>query len=112
MPLLPTTPFLILAAACFMRSAPHWNAWLYQCPGLGDGLRDWHVHRTVSRRSKVKALVLLAAASGLTLWAVEMSLWVKAIWGAVIVCVTVVILLLPSRRRTVPTPLTNEPLSS
>jgi uncharacterized membrane protein YbaN (DUF454 family) len=56
-PLLPTTPFLLLASACFMRSSPKWNERLLQSPLFGQLLRDWHAHRYVRTTNKRIAMV-------------------------------------------------------
>ena len=41
-PLLPTTPFILLAAWCFLRSSPRFHAWLTTHPRFGPIIRDWH----------------------------------------------------------------------
>ncbi len=60
LPLLPTTPFLLVAAWAFGRSSPRWHAWLLQHPTLGPGLRRWQERGAISRRAKVAALVAIA----------------------------------------------------
>ena len=58
-PLLPTTPFLILAAWCFLRSSAKAHAWLYRQPYLGTALRDWDQHKAISLRTKFLASILM-----------------------------------------------------
>jgi uncharacterized membrane protein YbaN (DUF454 family) len=41
LPLLPTTPFVLLAAFCFARGSPRWEAWLLAHPRFGPLVRDW-----------------------------------------------------------------------
>lgn len=59
LPLLPTTPFALIAAACFARSSPRWHRWLLATPVLGPALADWQAGRGVPRRAKLAALALL-----------------------------------------------------
>lgn len=68
LPVLPTTPFLILASACFVRSSPRLNSWLLGSPLFGPMLRDWQHHRRVRRRVKHIAAVMLIVAVGLSAW--------------------------------------------
>lgn len=60
LPLLPTTPFLLLAAMCASRSSPALHAWLYSHPRFGPLLRDWRDHRAIRPRAKITALVVIA----------------------------------------------------
>ncbi|MEM6462219.1 MAG: YbaN family protein [Pseudomonadota bacterium] len=61
LPLLPTTPFLILAAFCFARGSPALHKWLVNHPRLGPPIRDWELHRAISRRGKILAMVAIVA---------------------------------------------------
>jgi uncharacterized membrane protein YbaN (DUF454 family) len=54
-PLLPTTIFLIGAAACFARSSPRLEAWLLDHPQFGKTLRDWRSAGAISRPAKIMA---------------------------------------------------------
>lgn len=56
LPLLPTTPFLLLAAACFARGSPRMNRWLHTHPWFGDYLTRFEQERAVPLKVKVLAL--------------------------------------------------------
>jgi uncharacterized membrane protein YbaN (DUF454 family) len=59
-PVLPTTPFLLLAAACFARSSRRIFNWLLSQPQFGPLIREWREHRSMPYRAKRTALVLIA----------------------------------------------------
>lgn len=56
LPVLPTTPFLILAAACFARSSSRLENWLLQHRHFGPLLRDWRARGAIPRKAKWMAL--------------------------------------------------------
>ncbi|MBW7949136.1 MAG: DUF454 family protein [Pseudorhodoplanes sp.] len=61
LPLVPTTPFLLLAAFAFARSSPRLHAWLVSHPRLGPPINDWQRHRAIRRRAKVVAVAAMVA---------------------------------------------------
>ncbi|MEX0623296.1 MAG: YbaN family protein [Saccharospirillum sp.] len=60
MPVLPTTPFLLLAAACFARSSPRFHRWLLSTKLFGPLIENWQRERYIEKRSKRVALVVVA----------------------------------------------------
>jgi uncharacterized protein len=71
LPLLPTTPFLLLAAACFLRSSPRLHAKLMAHPRLGPFLEQWRRERSIPRAAKRRAYVLVLACFALSIALVD-----------------------------------------
>lgn len=57
LPLLPTVPFMILAAFCFARSSPRMEKWMLEHRIYGPHIRNWRYHGAVSRRGKKAAIL-------------------------------------------------------
>lgn len=67
LPLLPTTPFLLVAAWAASKSSPRLESWLWHHPTTGPLLQAWHEQRAIPRRAKYLAITLLSL-SWLVLW--------------------------------------------
>lgn len=57
LPLLPTVPFVLLAAFCFARSNPAWEDRLLAHPTFGPHIRAWRADGSISRRGKTAAVI-------------------------------------------------------
>ena len=64
LPLLPTTPFLLVAAACFARSSPRFYRALLGNRVFGPLIRDWREHRAVPLRAKLMAISAIVLVLG------------------------------------------------
>ena len=71
LPVLPTTPFLLLAAACFVRSSPAFHRRLLENRVFGPYLAQWQRDHTVPREAKRKAYGLVIATFALSIALVE-----------------------------------------
>lgn len=68
LPLLPTTPFLLVAAWAYAKSSPALRQRLYEHPRFGAAIRAWQQDGAISRRAKVAAILAMAASWGITAW--------------------------------------------
>ena len=59
LPGLPTTPFVLLAAACFARASPRLHGWLTTHRYLGPMVRDWEANRSLPLRVKWIAITMM-----------------------------------------------------
>ena len=65
-PLLPTTPFLLIAAFCFARSSEKRHGWLVNHKKLGPPIRNWQMYGAISRPAKRMAVVALLVIFGVS----------------------------------------------
>jgi uncharacterized protein len=68
LPGLPTTPFVLLAAACYAKASPRLHGWLLNHRFMGPMIRDWETHRSLTRRTKTMAQVSMVLMVGLSAW--------------------------------------------
>jgi uncharacterized membrane protein YbaN (DUF454 family) len=97
-PLLPTTPFLLLAAACFVRSSDTLYGRLISNRLVGGFIRDYREQRGVSARAKITALALLWGVIGYTALTAVDAAWLRVLLAVVAVAVTIHLLRLKTIR--------------
>ena len=76
LPLLPTTPFLLLALACFSRSSEKMHEWILTHKLFGPHIRLWHEERSMPLKSKVYAISTICAFGGLSIFSAN-NIWMK-----------------------------------
>lgn len=86
LPLLPTTPFLLVAAWAAPKGSPRLAVWLHSHPRFGPPLRAWQQQRAVSQRAKTVAGIMMAA-SWLTLWLIGSATLVLVLTGTLFLTV-------------------------
>ena len=95
LPLLPTVPLLLLAAACFARSSERFHGWLLQHPRLGPMIRGYLDGQGIPLRSKIYAIALLWLTISISALFLTSLLWVQITLFAIGCGVTVYLLRLP-----------------
>ena len=88
-PLLPTTPFLLLAAACFLRSSERLYTWLTHHWLLGDYIRCYIRYRAISVKARVLGISLLWLFIGYSAVFVAQALWLRALLLLIALGVTI-----------------------
>ena len=96
-PLLPTTPFLLLASACYLRGSERMHRWLLSHGRLGAYIRAYEEGRGIPLRAKVVALAMMWASIGYAVYRFG-SPWLQAALLLVAAGVTVYLLRLPTLR--------------
>jgi len=92
-PVLPTTPFLLLAAGCYLRSSRRLYVWLTGHRVFGGLIRNYIEHRAIALKAKVFAIVMLWAAIIISIIMVDM-LWLRLLLAAIAAGVTIHLLLI------------------
>lgn len=90
LPLLPTVPFLLLAAFCFARSSERFHIWLVEHPTLGPPITDWQSTGAIRRNAKWMATASIAAAFGMSVF-LGLKFWVLGVQAIVLACVLIFI---------------------
>ncbi|WP_426496274.1 DUF454 family protein [Klebsiella grimontii] len=85
LPLLPTTPFILLAAWCFARSSPRFHHWLLYRSWFGGYLRHWQQYRAMPPGAKPRAVMMILLTFAISLWLVNLT-WVRILLLIVLAC--------------------------
>ena len=81
LPLLPTTPFVLLAAACFARSSEKWHRWMLANDTFGPMIRNWEKNRCISCRVKLIAIASMVFVGGYSVFYAVESTQVRLVGG-------------------------------
>lgn len=93
LPLLPTTPFLLLSAACFIRSSERLYNWLINHKLFGKYIKNYIKYRAVSIKLKVCTIALLWATVSISILSIDI-IWIRILLVIIAVGVTTHLLML------------------
>jgi len=96
LPLLPTTPFLLVAAYCYSRGSTRAHRWLLEHPRLGPIITDWERWGVIRPRAKLLCAIAIPAFVAYPLGFMEFSVWLKALVVATVGGALVFVLSRPS----------------
>lgn len=97
-PVLPTTPFLLLAAACYARSSKRFYHWLMTNRWFGAYIRNYREGRGLPLKQKILTLLLLWLTIGYAAWRVVPLWWLKLILVGIAAGVTIHLAKIPTCR--------------
>lgn len=91
LPVLPTTPFVLLSAWCFAKSSPRLHEWLVNSTMFGNLIKNWEQYQCISLKTKLWALFLMIAVGGASIlffvpagWPTWLTLSLLLIGGATV----------------------------
>ena len=96
LPLLPTVPFLLLAAACFARSSERFHTWLVQHNQLGPLIRDYLNGGGIPLRAKRIAIGMVWISFPASAFLFVQVVWLKVLLMAVAAGITLYLISLPT----------------
>lgn len=100
LPLLPTTPFILLSAAAFAKSSEKMHNWLYNHRIFGEILRDFHLHKTIPLYAKIISISMMWTSILLTIFTVASDkLWLQIVLMAIAVGVSFHILRYKTKKK-------------
>ena len=99
LPLLPTTPFVLLAAACFARGSERFHQWLLANRTFGPIVYEWERHRSLPYRTKITAIALMSATMAVSIVFFVKPAWLKIALALFGVGLAIWMYRLPSRDR-------------
>lgn len=99
LPIVPTMPFLLVAAACFARASPAFYRRLVATRAFGPAILDWRRHRSIPWRTKLIAIGLFVVSLGTSIVLFVRPLWLQALVAAIGIAFAVWLYRIPSRDR-------------
>lgn len=89
LPLLPTTPFLLLSSACFMRSSEKLHRWLTGHKLLGRYIKGYMQFRAISKKAKIISITMLWVFIGISALFFVKVLWIRLLLPFIAIAVSI-----------------------
>jgi uncharacterized membrane protein YbaN (DUF454 family) len=99
LPVLPTTPLILLAAACFARSYRPFHEWLLAHRLFGPIIDEWQTYRSIPYRTKAVAIVTMGLTLGASIAFFVRPAWLKVLLAVLGVALAAWLYRIPSRDR-------------
>jgi uncharacterized protein len=96
LPLMPTTIFLILAAACYAKSSQKMYHWLHHNKLFGKYLKDYREKKGTPASVKISTTIFLWLTIGLTIFLTDPNIWIKLVLLLIAISVTIHLIKLKS----------------
>lgn len=88
LPVLPTTPFLLLASWLFLKANSGWRDWLLNHRTFGPYIQNYLIHKAIPLRAKIASITTLWATILLSVYIVN-PIWLKILLIFIAICVTI-----------------------
>lgn len=99
LPIMPTVPFLLVAAWAFAKSSPRFEAWILSHPTFGPPVKHWREEGAVPTRVKWIACSMMACGYGVALFLVSPPLWFALGLAAILLAVAVFLITRPTPKQ-------------
>ena len=94
LPIMPTVPFVLLAAACFAKSSPKMHRWMRQHRKYGPNIRNWERERCLSRKMKIWSILMMTVGGGISTWLFVPRGWMSRVVFGVFLLGDIVVMML------------------
>jgi len=98
LPLLPTTPFVLLSAWCFSRSSNRFHLWLTQHRFFGPIIKDWQSGDGIPKKTRNRAILFMWLSMGLSMMIIARP-WAIATLLLIGICMSIILFRLPIKKQ-------------
>lgn len=96
LPVVPTTPFILLTAACWAKASPRFHQWLYHHPYFGKMVQNWEEKRAVPFRAKILAFSMMGLSCAMLFWRFPQQWWIGLITSLICLATAIFLWRLPN----------------